>query len=69
MLTAARVSQLARERANQARWMIDHYEAQLRRNVGRRTCQGSALRTLKQRSTGISNPPTVGLIRKRAISP
>ena len=31
MLTAARVSQLARERADQARWMADHYEAQLRR--------------------------------------
>ena len=31
MLTAARVSQLARERADQARWMADRYEAQLRR--------------------------------------
>jgi hypothetical protein len=31
MLTAARVSQLARERADQARWMADRYEEQLRR--------------------------------------
>jgi hypothetical protein len=31
MLTAARVSQLARERADQACWMADHYEEQLRR--------------------------------------
>jgi len=30
MLTAARVSQLAQERADQARWMADHYEALLR---------------------------------------
>jgi hypothetical protein len=31
MLTTARVSQLARERADQTRWMADHYEEQLRR--------------------------------------
>jgi len=31
MLTAARVSQLAQERADQTRWMADHYEEQLRR--------------------------------------
>ena len=31
MLTAARVSQLARDRADQARWMADRYEEQFRR--------------------------------------
>jgi len=34
MLTAARISQVARERADQARWMANHYGAELRRLKG-----------------------------------
>jgi hypothetical protein len=46
MLTAARVSQLAQERADQARWMADHYEVELRRLKREQTEVEGKLRTV-----------------------
>ena len=44
MLTAARVSELARERADQARWRADRYQAQLCRLKSEQTELDAKLR-------------------------
>ena len=55
MLTAARVSQLAQERADQARWMADHYEVELRRLKSEQTEVEGKLRTVNLSSTRLAN--------------
>jgi hypothetical protein len=55
MLTAARVSQLAREHADQARWRADHYEAELHRLKREQTEVEAKLRAVNLSSTRLAN--------------
>ena len=54
MLTAARVSELARERADQARWRADHFEAELRRLKSEQTEVEAKLRASILSSTRVA---------------
>jgi hypothetical protein len=55
MLTAARVSELARERADQARWRADRYEAQLCRLKSEQAELEAKLRAVNLSSTRLTN--------------